>query len=313
MYAVGGAKNMNLIKLNPLKKLMLVVLSWFVHSVYHVDCFAWTAKACAAASNCYAAGNCNNYRTQCCGTSYVSAFNGAHLSEYGYYVYRTNNTTSIAYPNTTLVCLSQTDINNENNSALGGTSCCTLFGQTVNTIYGTCTAFDNASDYSAELVGVVLHVSTLGVSCDKTNGVYVGVCSLTPGRYVSTISWPSTLTVANANITTCPAGYYCTGGAIGGFVKSSSGVSAGKGRTACGAGYYCPAGTYARQACAKGYYANGSTLSTCTRCPSYGGVYGTTANTGVSNPANSTCYISANTTMTSSGHSFVFTGTCYYS
>ena len=32
---------MNLIKLNPLKKLMLVVLSWFVHSVYNVEVHAW--------------------------------------------------------------------------------------------------------------------------------------------------------------------------------------------------------------------------------------------------------------------------------
>ncbi len=291
---------------------MLVVLSWFVHSVYNVDCYAWTAKACAAASNCDAAGTCNQYRASCCGSGYYIAHNGAALSKYGYYVYRTNNTASIAYPNTTLVCLTETDYSDAGGNS-GTPWCCEFFSQDLLT-FGGCNAFLSSAQLSGELpmTGAVLHASTLKVTADKTGGIYVGMCRLTPGYYVSGISWPSTSTGAKATIAKCPAGYYCPGGSIGTFIFNASGISAGKGRNQCGAGYYCNGtGRYSRVLCPIGSYTSSATASLCSTCPSQSGVAGITEQAGA--PYLTACYIPANSGMsTSDGHTIAFISNCYY-
>lgn len=61
------------------------------------------------------------------------------------------------------------------------------------------------------------------------------------------------------------------------------------------------------QECEKGYYLlNGS----CERCPSSGGVYGTTAGTGATNITE--CYIPAGTTLSDTTGEFTFSTDCYY-
>lgn len=63
--------------------------------------------------------------------------------------------------------------------------------------------------------------------------------------------------------------------------------------------------------CAVGYYGRSTNGTTgCTRCPSSGGVYGTTANAG--STSITSCYIPANTAMTDGTGEYVFTSNCYY-
>ncbi len=63
--------------------------------------------------------------------------------------------------------------------------------------------------------------------------------------------------------------------------------------------------------CAAGYYGtptNGT--SGCTRCPSSGGAYGTTAGAGATAPA--ACYIPAGAAFSDGTGSGTYTGNCYY-
>lgn len=59
--------------------------------------------------------------------------------------------------------------------------------------------------------------------------------------------------------------------------------------------------------CNKGYYKNGTS---CSRCPSSGGVYGTTASTGATSITS--CYIPSGTTMSDSTGKYTYTSNCYY-
>lgn len=90
-------------------------------------------------------------------------------------------------------------------------------------------------------------------------------------------------------------------------LKISKGVAPGVYITACET---CPTngtcnGT-TTLTCNKGYYGT----STCARCPSSSGVYGTTASTGATSVTS--CYIPANTTISDSTGKYVFTNNCYY-
>lgn len=63
--------------------------------------------------------------------------------------------------------------------------------------------------------------------------------------------------------------------------------------------------------CEQGYYGRPtSSLSGCTRCPSSGGVYGTTASSGATDITE--CYIPSGTSGSDSSGSFTYTGNCYY-
>ncbi|MDE5615435.1 MAG: hypothetical protein K2I81_01210 [Alphaproteobacteria bacterium] len=75
----------------------------------------------------------------------------------------------------------------------------------------------------------------------------------------------------------------------------------------CGAN--CDTGRKYR--CAKGYYGTSTNGTTgCTRCPSSGGTYGTTAAAG--STAITSCYIPSGTTFSDSTGSGTYTRNCYY-
>ncbi len=59
--------------------------------------------------------------------------------------------------------------------------------------------------------------------------------------------------------------------------------------------------------CETGYYLSGTS---CLRCPSSGGVYGTTSN--YNRSGITSCYIPANTSVTDDSGTYVFTSSCYY-
>ncbi|MDE6481910.1 MAG: hypothetical protein K2L25_03780 [Alphaproteobacteria bacterium] len=59
--------------------------------------------------------------------------------------------------------------------------------------------------------------------------------------------------------------------------------------------------------CKKGYYGSGQS---CTRCPSSGGVYGTTALAGAT--AITACYLPSGTTFSDTTGSGTYTDACYY-
>ncbi len=70
--------------------------------------------------------------------------------------------------------------------------------------------------------------------------------------------------------------------------------------------------------CEQGYYGNpaynllsGGCTGTCTRCPSSGGVYGTTASSGATSITE--CYIPSGGTFSDDTGSGIYTGNCYYS
>lgn len=64
--------------------------------------------------------------------------------------------------------------------------------------------------------------------------------------------------------------------------------------------------------CAVGYYGSPSIFNkTCTRCPAFGDVYGTTASAGAA--ANTNCYLPAQTTGTDTSGTYTYTSDCYYS
>lgn len=98
----------------------------------------------------------------------------------------------------------------------------------------------------------------------------------------------------------CATGYYGTpsytyynGDAFGGCVKCPANTAT------------CSGTTFT---CAKGYYKNGFS---CTRCPSSGGVYGTTASTGATSITQ--CYIPSGTSMSDGTGTYTYTSNCYYS
>lgn len=69
----------------------------------------------------------------------------------------------------------------------------------------------------------------------------------------------------------------------------------------------CRVTTKTYTACKPGYYLSGAS---CVRCPSSGGVYGTTAdnNTG----GITSCYLPSGTTGSDTTGNFTYTGNCYY-
>lgn len=70
----------------------------------------------------------------------------------------------------------------------------------------------------------------------------------------------------------------------------------------------CTTGAKTYTACKPGYYLS---YGDCVRCPSSGGVYGTTVdnNTG----GITSCYLPSGTTGSDSTGSYTITGSCYYS
>jgi len=93
----------------------------------------------------------------------------------------------------------------------------------------------------------------------------------------------------------CASGYYGT---------ATSGTS---GCTICPSNATCAGGNGSIFVCAKGYYKDGGL---CSRCPTSGGVYGTTAAAGAT--AVTECYLPANTPITDATGTYIFTGNCYY-
>lgn len=81
--------------------------------------------------------------------------------------------------------------------------------------------------------------------------------------------------------------------------------------------YICSETTITQYACAQGYYdSRGVGISTsasgvsCTRCPSSGGVYGTTAGAGAD--AITDCYLPSGTAFSDTTGGGTYTGNCYY-
>lgn len=70
----------------------------------------------------------------------------------------------------------------------------------------------------------------------------------------------------------------------------------------------CTAAAKTYTACKPGYYLS---VDICLRCPSSGGVYGTTAdnNTG----GITSCYLPSGTTGSDASGNFIYIGNCYYS
>ena len=295
---------MNLIKLNPLKKLMLVVLSWFVHSVYNVEVYAWKVANCTSAKSC--GTSCSAYLAACCGTGYVSAVNGRYgLPAIGLHLYMTQTATeSGVYPSTYLVCFNQSEVN----AITSGNT------WVQNNVGGNCGAYlsncGNMNQYLTGKRGLLLISGVAGSSAiqvpDGQKAGYTGGCSIKSGYYISGFN-------SCIRASTCPAGYYCPGGSIGNYADSSSGYVANAGRTACGAGYYCSGtGRTTRVACPKGSYSSATTATSCSTCPSQSGVAGTTAGTGTQYLTQ--CYIPAGSGMSyTGGHTIAFLSNCYYS
>lgn len=64
--------------------------------------------------------------------------------------------------------------------------------------------------------------------------------------------------------------------------------------------------------CAQGYYGSPTEFNkTCTRCPTSGGIAGTTSGSGATSITE--CYIESGSTGSDSTGSFTYTGNCYYS
>ncbi len=70
----------------------------------------------------------------------------------------------------------------------------------------------------------------------------------------------------------------------------------------------CTTTTKTYTACKPGYYLNSAA---CTRCPSSGGVYGTTVDRNTGDITS--CYIPSGTTFSDGSGSGVYEGDCYYS
>ena len=79
--------------------------------------------------------------------------------------------------------------------------------------------------------------------------------------------------------------------------------------SSCNAGYGYNSIMQSCTVCRVGYYSSGGTTA-CTRCPSSGGVYGTTDSTG--STAITDCFIPADTDMTDTTGTYHFADDCYY-
>lgn len=105
----------------------------------------------------------------------------------------------------------------------------------------------------------------------------------------------------------CAAGYYQSG-----FALVTNPVSC----KTCPTNATCAAGT-TKPSCNKGYYLNNTSSTTfnptytCPRCPSSGGVYGTTAAAGAKSITS--CYIASGTSFTDTTGTWTYSSNCYYS
>ncbi len=82
----------------------------------------------------------------------------------------------------------------------------------------------------------------------------------------------------------------------------------------CSASYVASTSCYTKTTykCARGYYGLPTELNKkCTRCPSSGGIYGTTSGSGATSITE--CYIESGSTGSDSTGSYTYTGNCYYS
>lgn len=100
----------------------------------------------------------------------------------------------------------------------------------------------------------------------------------------------------------CASGYYGTAS------YTYNGGHTFSGCTKCPSNATCAGGNGSAFVCAKGYYKSGTA---CSRCPSSGGVYGTTASTGAT--AITQCYLPSGTEFSDDTGSGTYTGNCYYS
>lgn len=106
---------------------------------------------------------------------------------------------------------------------------------------------------------------------------------------------PTGTSCSACNTYRCNAGYYGT---------ATSGSS---GCTACPANATCAGGNGSTFVCNQGYYKSGSA---CARCPSSGGVYGTTKSSGATSIT--ACYMPSGTAFSDTSGRGSYTGDCYY-
>ncbi|MBQ8294238.1 MAG: hypothetical protein IJX89_02530 [Alphaproteobacteria bacterium] len=79
--------------------------------------------------------------------------------------------------------------------------------------------------------------------------------------------------------------------------------------TSCNAGYYLSGGNCV--ACEKGTYKDSvGTDSSCSDCPSLGGVAGTTSSAGTT--SRTLCFIPSDSSVSDSSGTYIFTSDCFY-
>lgn len=147
---------------------------------------------------------------------------------------------------------------------------------------------------------------TYDISCTTTSS-----CTCTPttrdnlyGITVTTTNSQKVYCLGNTAYSKCESlttTYTCASGYYGTATSASAGC------TACPDNATCDGGNGSTFKCDVGYYKNGTA---CTRCPSSGGVYGTTAAIGATDITE--CYLPSGTTFSDTGGSGTYTGNCHY-
>lgn len=259
---------MNLIKLNPFKKLMLVVLSWFVHSVYNVEVHAWhigsqvTTVTNMSEFDYVPYGDddwakCAGWPEDSRNLYYIFPLNPTLTG--AFYVYHPDTKKYGSVPTSGVLCLTAEEFN----------AMQSFFGNEGKN-WGNCRAFDCAYQYVTQCAeshynsspktyvdgwafpvliatrsdfiagsgfsSALADAYTGGkVQVPGGGGAYMSGCYLKPGKYInSTVfkgSWASV-------VSNCKEGYYCPGGSYVGSGMQS--LTQGAGSFACSKGYYCP-------------------------------------------------------------------------
>jgi len=154
-----------------------------------------------------------------------------------------------------------------------------------------------------------------GVRTFTTTSSCKSVCNNCSGSTTSTSTNGVVQTQTKTLTTQCPkveggtadcscdnvTSYKCASGYYGTATSATSGC------TKCPANATCAGGNGSTFSCAKGYYKDGTV---CARCPSSGGIYGTTASTGATSITS--CYLPSGTTFSDSTGSGTYTSDCYY-
>jgi len=159
-----------------------------------------------------------------------------------------------------------------------GFLCDVRYGSTTAACKNICNNCMGISDSTTSGAITTITTKTLNVKCPSVDGGVADCSCDNVISYQCAKGYYGTATSASSGCTKCPANATCGGGNGSGFI------------------------------CDKGYYKNGAI---CARCPSSGGVYGTTADAGATSITS--CYLSSGTTFSDNTGSGTYTSDCYYS